>query len=154
VTVTRAQVVAALAELRANRPRLAADRMIRGYLQRFGNGASSIGELDPAYYESVWRSAGGTISAEDFYGVALDVRPVVEIDQSKAEIKQPAKPPTPPASTRPRTPMTIQLEALLAARVGIPRSKPTYTVNTGNASHSEDQDDSAVQDFPAGSKMS
>jgi hypothetical protein len=136
MTIGKPDVLKALAELRANRPRLAADRMIRGYLQRFGNGANGIGELDPAYYESVWRAAGGTINPEDFYGVTLDVQPVTGRNRNRSP--EPAT--TSTASTRIRTPMTIQLEALLAARAGMPRSKPGGRVDIGAPAQPGDDD--------------
>jgi hypothetical protein len=168
MTITRAQVVSALAELRLNRPRLAADRMIRGYLQRFGNGANTIGELDPALYEAVFTAVGGSVDAQDFYGVTLDVhdadvrrlpRMSSPAGQSRVSSRttqtKPNSGQAPPAPTRIRTPMTIQLEALLAARAGMPRSKPNYAVNTGNASRVEDQRDDAPQpEYPAGTRMS
>jgi hypothetical protein len=132
MTIGKPDVLKALAELRANRPRLAADRMIRGYLQRFGNGASTIGQLDPAYYEAVYAAAGGVVtipSPAEHYGTVTDVQPASE-----------GAPSAPPASTRPRTPMTMQLEALLAARVGMPRSKPGGRVDIGAPAQSGDED--------------
>lgn len=118
MTIIKTQVVAALAELRANRPRLAADRMIRGYLQRFGNGATNVNELDPALYEAVFLAVGGRLSTAQRF-------PVERAPQRPVRI---------------RSPLTIQLEALLAARVGMPRSKPNYAVNVGNPGQFGDED--------------
>jgi hypothetical protein len=133
VTVSKQQVIAALAELRVNRPRLAADRMIRGYLQRFGNGASSVGELDPAHYESVWRAAGGSISYAEFYGTLTDIPRARRV-------------PVAAPSSRIRTPMVAELEDRLAARAGKPRSKPNYVVNVGNPAQPGDED--APRQYP------
>jgi len=147
MTVTKQDVLKALTELRANRPRLAADRMIRGYLQRFGNGATTITELDPAYYDAVFAAVGGSVDAQDFYGVTLDVQPVVVSSQTEQSRLRSQTAQSKPASTRTRTPMTIQLEALLAARAGMPRSKPTLHVDIGAPAHQGDED--TIPEYPS-----
>jgi hypothetical protein len=121
MTITKKQVFEALTELRVNRPRLAADRMIRGYLQRFGNGATNIGELSPELYESVWRASGGVLSAQEIYGTITDIP------------ARPIPPPSaPPARTRILSPLVADLERKLRERAGKPRSRPNYVVNVGN----------------------
>ncbi len=144
-TVTIQDVVAACRALYVNRSKRSGWHYVRSILQAYGNGARNISELEPAYYESVWRAAGGYIcSAEDHYGVVLDVQPT------------PLKPaPAPSVPSRHRSPLTISLEAELAkARAKTKRSIPNYVVNTGNASRVGDQADDVVHDFPAGERMS
>jgi hypothetical protein len=138
VTIGKQDVLKALAELRVNRTRQSADRHIRHLIRTYGNGATSINELSPELYESVWRAAGGSISFEEFYGVALDVPAAPR--NSRAVV-------APRASSRPFTPLVAELERLLAARAGKPRSKPTYVVNIGNPSRFGDED--AVPDYPS-----
>ena len=146
--MTKQQVIAALAELRVNRPRDQADRHIRYLLRTFGDGATSIGNLNPVYYEAVFAAAGGVVSAEDFYGVHTDV------DATPNAVLAPASQTPRDAAPRTRSPMVADLEARLAARAGKPRSKPNYVVNYGNPGRSEDQADDVARDFPQGRKMS
>jgi len=74
--VTKQQVIAALVEQRVNRPRRLADQNIRTLLRTYGAGATNITELKPEFYPAVYMAAGGSIcSAEEFYGVVVDVQP-------------------------------------------------------------------------------
>jgi hypothetical protein len=128
VTIGTQGVLKALAELRVNRPRHAADQHIRHLLRTYGNGASSISELDPAYYESVWRAAGGVLSAAEMYGTITDIP------------ARPIQPPSaPPARTRILSPLVADLERKLAERAGKPRSRPNYVVNVGNPAQFGDE---------------
>jgi hypothetical protein len=151
MTIGKPDVLKALAELRVNRPRHAADQHIRHLLRTYGNGAAAIGQLDPAYYESVWRAAGGTISAEDFYGVTLDVWPASTDANASVELAPNRRPTLTNdniiTSTRIRTPLVAELEALLAARAGKPRSRPNYVVNIGNPGQPGDED--ALRQYPS-----
>lgn len=158
-TITVQDVVAACRALYINRSKRSGWHYVRSILQAYGNGARNISELEPAYYESVWRAAGGYIcSAEDHYGTVTDVSP--EPHGSPAPPRASVTtvrnddPPTSEVPSRPRSPLTISLEAELAkARAKTKRSVPNYAVNTGNASRSEDQADDVVRDFPAGERM-
>jgi hypothetical protein len=132
VTIIKTQVVAALAELRVNRSRLAADRHIRTILRMFGNGANSIDELSPDFYFHVFCAAGGA-------GHVCAPR----------TNKAPA-PPAPSASKpqRVRSPLTLALEAELAkVRAKTKRSVPNYVVNVGSPAHFGDED--AMPDYPS-----
>ena len=50
---------------------------------------------------------------------------------------------------RPRTPLTIDLEQRLAARVGLPRQTPKGPVNLGDRPKSEDRADDAPLNIPS-----
>jgi hypothetical protein len=152
---SKQDVYDALSELKNGRSRSRAYIAIKGILYRYGDGVKHINELDPKYYAAV--IAAVTIptvpTAADIYGTVTDVEPVPPRRRSV----EPAPPVVPPpqASARVRSPLVISLEAELAkTRAKTKRSVPNYVVNTGNASRSEDQDDSAVQDFPAGERVS
>ncbi len=147
MTITKQQVIAALAEFRVNRRRDQAENEIRRVLRTYGNGASNINELKEEYYEGIYRAAGGFIcSAEEFYGTVTDV-PV--IDATK-----PAKITIAPPS-RIRSPLTIELEArLAAAKAKRKRSSPTGRVSYGNPGQIEDQRDDVAHEFPSGERMS
>jgi hypothetical protein len=151
MTVTKQQVIAALAELRTGRSRANGNRAIRSILRQFGNGASTIGQLDPELYEAVFAAAGGTISPEDFYGVALDVWPASTDANASVELAPNRRPTLTNdniiTSTRIRTPLVAELEALLAARAGKPRSRPNYVVNIGNPGQPGDED--ALRQYPS-----
>ncbi len=57
-------------------------------------------------------------------------------------------------STRPLTPMVVDLEKRLAARVGLPRQKPTARVDFGNVSRVGDAaDDVPEPQMPPGERM-
>jgi hypothetical protein len=163
-TITVQDVVAACRALYVNRSKRSGWHYVRSILQAYGNGARNISELEPAYYESVWRAAGGYIcSAEEFYGVALDVQPASTGDNS------PVKPArsnrarhislsnsnTQLLPVRVRSPLTLALEAeLVKARAKTKRSVPNFVVNIGNASRVGDQADDAPQpEYPAGERM-
>jgi hypothetical protein len=87
--------------------------------------------------------------------VRVDVQPAptaLSIGKNTSPLK-PA--PAPSVRSRNRSPLTLALEAELArVRAKTKRSVPNFVVNTGNASRVGDQDDSAVQDFPAGERVS
>jgi hypothetical protein len=136
MTVTRAQVIDTLAELRVNRPRQSADQMISFLLRTYGGGANSIDELSPDFYFHVFCAAGG---AGRVCAPRTNKAPDVAQPQVVAHVnnRQP---------TRLRTPMVAQLEAALAARAGKPRSKPNYVVNVGSPAHLGDED--MVPEYP------
>ena len=131
--ITKQQVIAALAELRVNRPRHLADQNIRSLLHTYGAGAANIGELKEEFYFHVFCAAGGAGS-------------VCAPRTNKAPA---AREP----SSRIRSPLTIDLESRLAARAGKPRSKPTMRVDYGSPAHFGDQQDDVVRDFPAGERV-
>jgi hypothetical protein len=143
---TKQDVIRALAELYVNRSKAAGFKYVRSILMAHGNGATNIGELDPAYYEAVFDAAGGHLLPEDFYGTVTDV-PCVRVS-----------PPRPFASFTPpriRSPMVADLEARLAAvKAKTKRSFPTGRVSYGNPGQVEDQADDVVRNDPAGEKMS
>lgn len=166
------QVRAALMTLRPGRSPADGNRAIRAILSQFG--ATSINDLDTAYYKDVIAAVtvlpssidhygtiedvSAPITPEEFYGVVTDI-PVK--DAKRHGIHLPLPPlPRPPIRrkgthiVRVSSPLTIDLEARLRDRAGKPRSKPSHIVNTGNASRDGDQDDSAVLDFPAGERVS
>jgi hypothetical protein len=162
---SKQDVYDALSELKKGRSRSRAYIAIKGILYRYGDGVKHINELDPKYYAAV--IAAVTIptipTAADIYGTVTDVQPRNFNPTSPAQaraarpmlvLREPASQPAPPI-TRIRSPMALALEAELAKVLAkTRRSAPNYTVNAGNASRAEDQDDSAVQDFPAGERVS
>lgn len=139
MTVTKQQVITALAELRVNRPRHLADRHIRNLLRTYGAGANNIGELSPDFYFHVFVAAGGLgpvcapVQREP-WGVIEDA---------------------PSAScARIRSPLIADLEArLMAAKAKTKRSAPGGRVDLGNASRPEDQADDVVREYPAGERV-
>jgi hypothetical protein len=168
--ITKQDLINALAELKAGRSRARGRRYIYSIMRRYGGDARNIHELDPKFYPAVYTAAGGDIlTAEKFYGAVIDLPPTITIptpeeffgvvtDVPTRRAKS-GPPPSRKSPTRPtlrlRTPLTLALEAELAKVLAkTKRSVPNYVVNTGNASRAEDQDDSAVQDFPAGERVS
>jgi hypothetical protein len=167
--IQKQDVLKALLELRVNRPRRAADRHIRYLLNQFGNGASNIHDLKSEFYPAVYAAAGGatTCSPEERYGVMLNV-PIIEattcspeefygttVDVPMIDATKPAKiiitPAAPSAPPRVRSPLTIDLEARLAAvKAKTKRSTPGGRVDLGSASQVGDQQDDVVRNFPAG----
>ena len=149
---SKQDVYDALSELKKGRSRGLAYVAIKGILYRYGDGVKHIGDLDPKYYAAVIAAVTipTTPTAADIYGTVTDVQAAPTEENSSVKS---ATPPT--ASTRIRTPLVISLETELAkTRAKTKRSVPNYVVNTGNASRAEDQDNSAVQDFPAGERVS
>jgi hypothetical protein len=157
--ITKKMVIEALASLYVNRSKRDGFHYVRSILQRFGNGAITISELSPELYEAVYRAV--TVeTAEEFYGVALDVQPAptaqdcavepVVVDDPRGSLPRPSASFT---SARIRTPMVADLEARLKERAGKPRSKPTMHVDYGNPAQFGDQRDDVVHDFPAGERV-
>jgi hypothetical protein len=157
---TKQDVYDALAELKKGRSRSGAHIAIRGILYRYGDGVKRLHDLDPKYYAAV--IAAVTIptiptipTAADIYGTVTDNTELFGNSQALLHARPVASAPPAPPVTRIRSPMALALEAELAKTLAkTKRSVPNYVVNTGNASRAEDQDDSAVQDFPAGERVS
>jgi hypothetical protein len=125
MSITIDQVSAALTELYVNRSKRGGVHYVRAILRVFGNGATSLGTLDPAYYENVLlavTTGGGT-------------------------------PRLKPKPRRVKSPLTLELEARLAARAGKPRSKPTLRVDVGAPAQFGDARDDVAQEFPAGERV-
>jgi len=154
--ISKQQVIAALAELRVNRPRYLANRHIRNLLRTYGGGATNIGELNPELYFAVFVAAGalGPVCAPVQRGrepCDNDRTPAPHVVDPHGSLPRPSASFT---SARIRSPLTIDLESRLAARAGKPRSKPNYVVNVGSPEHLDDQADDQIRDFPAMEKMS
>jgi len=145
--LTRQDVRDALAEFKVGRSRSRAYQVIRSVLRQHGNLARNIHELQPEFFRAVFDACGGN-SAAAHYGVVTD----------NAVPALSPKPPAKPAITakptlRLRSPLTIDLEARLAARAGKPRSKPGGRVDIGAPAQFGDAPDDTVRDFPAGEKL-
>jgi hypothetical protein len=134
MNITRAQVIASLAELRTGRSRANGNRAIRSILRQFGGGVSSINELAATHYAAVYAAVAIPTFAE-FYGTVTDNTKLPPTTSRE---------PAPPTPSRIRSPLVASLEALLAARIGKPRSRPNYIVNT----------DAPQPEYPAGRRMS
>lgn len=158
--VTKQQVIAALATMRAGRSRAYANRAIRSILRQFGNGATNITELDPAHYAAVI-AAVALPTLADHYGTITDA-----VDSHPPRTTEPPRPSgarksggensptaliTPP---RIRSPLTLALEAELAkARAKTKRSVPGGRVDIGAPAQFGDED--AAREYPSdGRKMS
>lgn len=154
--VTKQQVIAALAKLRVNRPRLLANRHIRNLLRTYGGGATNIGELNPELYFAVFVAAGGLgpVCAPVQRGrepCDNDRTPAPHVVDPHGSLPRPSASFT---SARIRSPLTIDLESRPAARAGKPRSKPTGRVSYGNPGQVGDQADDVAREFSSGEKMS
>jgi len=155
MTITKQQVIAALAEQRVNRPRRLADQNIRNLLQTYG-GATSIGDLAPDLYFAVFVAAGGLgpVCAPVQRGrepCDNDRTPAPHAVDPHGSLPRPSASFT---SARIRSPLTIDLESRLAARAGKPRSKPTMHVDYVSLAHFGDQWDDIVHEYPEqGEKM-
>ncbi|MGD0332975.1 MAG: hypothetical protein ABSA90_06925 [Xanthobacteraceae bacterium] len=139
-TLAKEDVKKALAELRVNRPRHLADRTIRHILHRYGNGATNITELDPAYYGAVYAAAGG----KPLFSSA-------QVAQQEFVGSQNCD----PTSARPQTALVRDLERRLAAvRAKTKQSMPSGPVNLGDRSLPGDRaDDAGEPQMPSGERL-
>jgi hypothetical protein len=140
--ISKQQVIAALAEFRVNRPRYLANRHIRNLLRTYGGGATNIGELNPELYFAVFVAAGalGPVCAPVQRGrepCDNDRTPAPHVVDPHGSLPRPSASFT---SARIRSPLTVDLESRLAARAGMPRSKPGGRVDIGAPAQPGDDD--------------
>jgi hypothetical protein len=144
--ISKAQVIRALSDLYVGRSKRAGYAYVRSILRKYGNGATSIGDLDPEFFETVYRAVAPATSPADHYGTVTDIDAPNNVAPATHQT-------TSPAPRRIKSPLTLDLEKRLAERAGMPRSRPTLHVDIGAPMQAGDQADDAPFNPPAGEKM-
>lgn len=143
-TLNKEDVRAALAELYVNRSKAAGFKYVRSILTTYGNGALTIHDLQPEYYDAVYHAVVPRPDAPQ----APEPEPWDVDDDEPAE-------PAAPTSARPQTALVRDLERRLAAvRAKTKQSMPSGSVNLGDRSLPGDQaDDAGEPEMPSGERL-